>query len=64
METEEDSLPDVFQKLNPLEVFTRLEEKIKAIHVLKDETEKSGKVGRRKGLPPKILKYSQGEERE
>lgn len=37
MQTQETSLPDVFQKSDPLGQFIRLEEKVKGIQVLRKE---------------------------
>lgn len=60
MQTLEASFPDVFQKPHPLGEFTKFEEKAKETQVLREETEYSGRAGRRNGLPPKILKIFSG----
>lgn len=42
VQAEKDSLPDVFQKPNPLGEFTRLEEKVMGTQALREETELPG----------------------
>lgn len=56
VQTKKDSLPDVFQKPNPLGEFTRLEEKVMGTQVLREETDLPGQASRRMGLGEKVRK--------